>query len=150
MIMYFDGSRCEQGCGSRFVFVIPQGVPMPLSFKISFECTNKNVEYEALILGLKLSIEMKYEGINIYRYLLLIINQVKGIYSCNHPHLKLYKAMVEILLEHLKVYDLKVIPRYSNHFADTMASLGSLIPQNLFKNITCDALKRPLIKNDFY
>lgn len=70
-----------------------------VSFKLSFDCTNNNVEYEALILGLILAIDMKYDYLNIYGDSLLIINQVKGIYGYNHPHLKLYKALVETLLD---------------------------------------------------
>lgn len=66
----------------------------------------------------------------------MIINQVKGIYACNHPHLKLYKTLVENLLEYFKVYDLEVTPRSSNHFVDMMASLGSLIPQHPFRQVT--------------
>lgn len=59
MTMYFDGSQCKQGGGTGVVFLTPQGVPMLVCFKLSFECTNNNVEYEALILGLELIIEIK-------------------------------------------------------------------------------------------
>jgi len=66
MIMCFDGSSYEQGRGAGVFFIMPQGVPMHVSFKLSFECTNNNVEYEALILGLKLTIYMKYEHLSRY------------------------------------------------------------------------------------
>lgn len=74
MTMYFDGYCCEEGGGGRVVFVTPQEVHMLVSFKLSFECINNNDEYEALILGLKLTIEMKYEHIKIYGDSLIIIN----------------------------------------------------------------------------
>lgn len=128
MTIYFDGSHCEQGGGARVVFVTPQRVPMSICFKLSFECINNNVEYKALILGLKLAIDMTYENLKIYGNSLLIINQVKEIYSYNHPRLNLYKAMVETLLEHFKAYNIEVTPRYSNYFVDTITYLGSLIP----------------------
>lgn len=111
MTIFFDGFHCEKGGGVRVVFVTPQRVPMQVSFKLSFEHTNNNVEYEALILGLKLAIEMKYEHIKIYENSFLIINQVKGIYYYNHPHLKLYKVVVDMLLEYFKAYNLEVTPR---------------------------------------
>lgn len=76
---------------------------------------------------------MKYEHLKIFGDLLLIINQIKGIYACNQPHLKKYKAMVEILLENFKAYDIEVTPRSSNRFVNIMASLGSLILQNPFR-----------------
>lgn len=43
MIMYFDGSHCKQEGGDGVVFFMLQGVPLPFSFKISFEFTNNNV-----------------------------------------------------------------------------------------------------------
>ena len=56
--LFFDGSKCEQGQGAGVVFHTPQGIPIPLSFKLDFPCTNNNVEYEALILGLQATIAM--------------------------------------------------------------------------------------------
>lgn len=135
MIIFFYGSHCESGGDVGVVFITPQGLPLPIYFKLSFECTNNNAEYEALILNLKLAIEMKYEQIKIYGDSLLIINQVKGIYACNHPHLKLYNNLVETLLKYFKAYDLEVTPRLSNHFADMMASLESLITQHHFRQV---------------
>ena len=57
MVIYFDGSRCEQSGGASVVFITPQGVPIPYSFKLNFPCTNNNVEYEALITMIKISIQ---------------------------------------------------------------------------------------------
>lgn len=71
---------------------------MPVSFKISFKCINNNTKYKALILGLKLAIDMKFECLKIYGESLLIINQIKDIYACNQPLIKLYKIMVKNLL----------------------------------------------------
>jgi len=71
---------------------------------------------------------MKYECLKIYDDSLLIVNQIKGIYVCNHSYLKQCKAMVEKLLEYFKAYYIEATPRSFNWFADTMAFLGSLIP----------------------
>lgn len=134
--IFFDDSRYERGRGAGVVFVTPQGIPILVSFKLSFEYTNNNVEYKVLILGLKLAIKMKYEWLKIYGNSLLIINQVKDLYACNQPYLKLHKDLVETLLEYFKAYDLVLTPRLMNHFVDMMVSLGSLIPQHPFRRIT--------------
>lgn len=65
----------------------------------------------------------------------LIINQIKGIYACNQPHIKLYKDMVKNLLEYFKSYDIEATHRSSKNFAYTMASLGSLITQNPLQKV---------------
>jgi len=77
--MYFDESHYEKGGAFGIVFITPQGMPMHVSFKLSFECINTSIEYEALILGLKLKIKMKYECLKIYGDSLLIVNKIKGM-----------------------------------------------------------------------
>ena len=66
MMMYFDGSKCEQGGGAGVILFIPQGVPIPCSFKLAFSYMNNNVEYEALILGLRTTINLKVDRLMIY------------------------------------------------------------------------------------
>lgn len=88
--MYFDGSRCEQGGGAKVIFFTLQGVPIPYSFKLDFLCTNNNVEYEALILGLKVAIELKFEHLLIYGDSQLVVNQILGTYQCHNELLKVY------------------------------------------------------------
>lgn len=36
MVVYFDGSRCEQSEVASVVFVTTQGIPIPYSFKLNF------------------------------------------------------------------------------------------------------------------
>ena len=74
MTIQFDGSRCEQGIGAGVVFTTPQGIPIPYSFKLKFPCTNNNVEYEALILALKIAIKLRLKRIKIIGDSLLIVN----------------------------------------------------------------------------
>lgn len=72
--MCFDGSRCEQGGGAEVVFFTSQGVSIPYSFKLDFPCTNNNAKYEALLLGLKVAIELKFEHLLIYGDSQLVVN----------------------------------------------------------------------------
>lgn len=50
MTFYFDGLCCEQGGGMGIVLITHQGISIPFSFKLSFECKNKNPKYETLII----------------------------------------------------------------------------------------------------
>jgi len=59
MTIYFDESKCEKVGGAGVIFVTPQGTPLPYSFKLDFLCTNNNVEYEALILAIKIALKLK-------------------------------------------------------------------------------------------
>ena len=56
--MYFDGSLMKQGIGARLVFVSPLGVRMRYMVRIHFPSSNNIAEYEALINGLGITVEL--------------------------------------------------------------------------------------------
>ena len=56
--MYFDGSLMKKGVGVRLVFVSPLRVHMRYMVHIHFPSSNNVVEYEALINGLCIAIEL--------------------------------------------------------------------------------------------
>ena len=70
-----------------------------LSYKRSFDCTNNMVEYEALVLGLKILKEMGARRILVHGDYELIINQIMCIYQEKHPRLRAYRNIVLDLLE---------------------------------------------------
>ena len=56
--MYFDGSLMKKGAGVGLVFVSPLGVRMRYMVRIHFPSSNNVAEYEALINGLRITIEL--------------------------------------------------------------------------------------------
>ena len=81
--MDFDGAVGNDGAGIGIwvhsPFSAPNKVPSSVrvcSYKLAFECSNNEAEYEALIAGLK-----------ILRKLNPMIKQVKGEYQAKHPRM---------------------------------------------------------------
>ena len=60
--MYFDGSVCDDGQGIGAVLISPNGAVFEFSNRLEEECTNNQVEYEALLFGLEFlqSMSVKY------------------------------------------------------------------------------------------
>ena len=56
--MYFDGSLMKKDAGTGRVFVSPLGVRMRYMVRIHFPASNNVIEYEALINGLHIAIEL--------------------------------------------------------------------------------------------
>ena len=56
--MYFDGSLMKKGADAGLVFVSPLGVHMRYMVRLHFPSSNIVVEYEALINGLRIAIEL--------------------------------------------------------------------------------------------
>ena len=57
-IMYFDGSLMKKGIGVGLVFVSPLRVRMRYMARLHFPSSNNVSEYEALINGLRIAIEL--------------------------------------------------------------------------------------------
>lgn len=59
--IFFDGSKCIHGDGLEIVLVNPHGDVIPMSYRLSCDCTNTIVDDEVLILGLKVTILLKVQ-----------------------------------------------------------------------------------------
>jgi len=56
--MYFDGSHMMTGAGAGLLFISPLGIHMRYVIRIHFAASNNVVQYEALVNGLKIAIEL--------------------------------------------------------------------------------------------
>ena len=63
--MYFDGSLMKKGTGIGLVFVSPLEVHMRYMVCLHFPSSNNVAEYEALINGLRIAIELGIRRLNI-------------------------------------------------------------------------------------
>jgi ribonuclease HI len=88
--MFFDGASSSEGTGAGVVFMSPCQETISLSYKLEFETTNNVVEYEALVLGMRVAKEMGIKEITVFGDAELIIQQVRNAYHANHPRLRNY------------------------------------------------------------
>jgi ribonuclease HI len=56
--MYFDGSQMKIGAGEGLLFILPLGVHMRYVIWLHFPASNNVAEYEALVTGLRIAIEL--------------------------------------------------------------------------------------------
>ena len=63
--MYFDGLLMKKGAGAGLVFISPLGVCMRYMVRLHFPSSNNVVEYEALINGLCIAIELGIQRLDI-------------------------------------------------------------------------------------
>ncbi|XP_059654790.1 uncharacterized protein LOC132301564 [Cornus florida] len=59
--LIFDGSSTHDGGGAGIVIISLKGRKSTFSFFLDFKCTNNQAEYEALIIGLEILLELKVE-----------------------------------------------------------------------------------------
>ena len=76
--MYFNGASNALGRDVGTVLISPEGNHCPFTAKLSFDCTNNMVEYEACVMGLQAAIEKKIKKLIVYGDSALVICQLNG------------------------------------------------------------------------
>lgn len=104
------------------------------SYKLAFDCTNNEAEYEALITGLKILKKLGARRIAVYGDSELVIKQVKGEYQGNHPRMRQYRNATLDILRMFLEYTLKVVPRIQNLMVDSLATAVSNFRFTMFSN----------------
>ena len=65
-MMYFNGSLMKKGTDIGLVFVLPLGVRMRYMVRIHFSSSNNVAEYEALVNGLCIAIELGIRWLDVW------------------------------------------------------------------------------------
>ena len=137
--MDFDGAvgREAVGIGIRIRSPVfsPNKVPINVrvcSYKLAFDCSNNEVEYEALIVGLKILKKLNAKRISVYGDFELLIKQVKGEYQAKHPQMRAYRNVVLDILKIFPDYTLTMVLQSQNIIVYSLATTTSnlKIPMN--------------------
>ncbi|XP_050211728.1 uncharacterized protein LOC126661889 [Mercurialis annua] len=123
--LWFDGSRTEKGAGAGIVIVSPSGARFTTSCSLTFKCTNNQAEYETLILGLEILMELGAKSIQVWGDSLLVIKQVSGEYKCESKLLIRYCNKAKHLIGGFSDTWLEYTERSDNMEANDLAQHGS-------------------------
>jgi hypothetical protein len=93
----FDGAHSSAGSGAGIVLISPDKGVTCFSYRLEFDCTNNISKYEALILGLNLTIDMNIRSLHVRGDSDLIISQVKRNFSTKKPRLRKYRMLFGML-----------------------------------------------------
>ena len=75
-MMYFDGSLMKRGAGAGLVFISPLRVCMRYMVRLHFPSSNNVAEYEALINGLCIAIELGIRCLDVQGDSELVVDQI--------------------------------------------------------------------------
>ncbi|XP_070030081.1 uncharacterized protein [Nicotiana sylvestris] len=123
--MYFDGAAHHGGAGAGVVFVTSQGEVLPYSFTLTQLYSNNIAEYQTLILGLEMVVEMKRLQLQVFGDSQLGVNQLLGSYEVKKPELRPYHDYAKKLMGWLGDATIQHVPRKENKKADALAALAS-------------------------
>lgn len=120
-----DGAVNESGAGSGIKLISLEGPRLQSAIHVGWKATNNNVRYEALIAGLKLTLEMRVKNLNIFSNFMLIVWKIKGSFQTRGPHTELYMRDTQNLMKMFKKLNLSHVPRAQNSHMYALAKLFS-------------------------
>lgn len=130
--MDFDGTVGNDCAGIGIWVCSPFSAPnkvlsnvWPCSYKLAFDCSNNEAEYEALIAGLKILRKLNAKRIVVYGDSELVIKQVKAEYKAKHPRMRAYWNVVLDILKLFSDYTLTCVPRIQKNIAGAVAKVAS-------------------------
>ncbi|XP_058223145.1 uncharacterized protein LOC131332853 [Rhododendron vialii] len=124
---YFDGAANQKGFGIGVSLIAPDGSHIPLAFKLNFEVTNNQVEYEACIVGMEAAIEIGIEKLEVVGDSNLAVSQANGDWKVKEEKLKPYHQDLEDLIPHFNKVTFTHVPRLKSQFTDSLATLASMV-----------------------
>jgi ribonuclease HI len=133
--LFFDGSVMKTGAGAGLLFVSPLGEHMRYTVRLHFPASNNMAEYEALLCGLKIAVELGVKRLDVRGDSQLVIDQVMKNASCHDDKMEAYYKAVRALEDKFYGIELNHVPRRYNEEADELAKIASgriTVPPNVF------------------
>jgi ribonuclease HI len=132
--MYFVGSLMKTGAGAGLLFVSPLRVHVRYVIRLHFPASNNVAEYEALVNGLRIAIELGVR-LDAHDDSQLVIDQVMKNSHCRDQKMEAYCNEVRRLEDKFCGLELNHVARRYNETADELAKIASgrtMVPPNVF------------------
>ena len=95
--LYFDGSVMGPGAGAGVILISPEGGKFQYIVRLHFPASNNVAEYEALISGLRIAIDIGATRLYAYGNPKLVVDQVMKNSNCESPLMDTYYEEVRKL-----------------------------------------------------
>ena len=93
-----DGALSVMGAGVGIVIITPEGIRLEHSFRLGFKASNNEAEYEALITGLKIVLDLGARNVEVYSDSRLVVNQVQGNFEARDSRMKEYLKVAKQIM----------------------------------------------------
>lgn len=123
--LFVDGSSTESLGGAGIILISPEGFKVQQVLKFSFPVTNNMAEYEALIVGVKLALELGIQVLDIFGDSQLVVKQLNGEFKAHNDRMASYLELSRSLLQKVPSWRVTNIAREENQWADALSKLAS-------------------------
>jgi ribonuclease HI len=133
--MYFDGSLMKTGAGAGLLFISPLGEHVRYVLRLHFPASNNVAEYEALVNGLCIAVELGVRCLDARGDSRLVIDQVMKNSQCRDRKMEAYCDEVRRLEDKFYGLELNHVARRYNETTDELAKIASgrmTVPPDIF------------------
>jgi ribonuclease HI len=124
-VVYVDGSSTKKNGGARIVLVTLEREELNGSFILEFKTTNNEAEYEAVIAGLGLALELGAKSVEIWSDSQVIVGHIRGKFEAKGERMRKYLTKVQSMKASFQKFSITKIPLEDNEKADHMARIAS-------------------------
>ena len=123
--VYVDEAANQRGSRVGLVLISPEKFTIEKSLKLGFSATNNEVEYEALLEGVRMVRRMGGKAIKVFSDSRLVISQVGGELEARDERMQRYLNQIKLLQSKFESFSLHHIPRSGNTHTNSLATLAS-------------------------
>jgi ribonuclease HI len=145
--MYFDGSLMKTGASAGLLFISPLGKHVRYVIRLHFPASNNMAEYEALVNGLRIAVELGVRRLDAHGDSQLVIDQVMKNSHCRDRKMEAYCDKFRRLEDKFYELELNHVARWYNETADELAKIAlgrTTVPPNVFSR----DIHQPSVKLD--
>ncbi|XP_073112596.1 uncharacterized protein [Elaeis guineensis] len=147
-VLHIDEALNAQGSGAGLILTNSEGVVTEYALQFDFKTSNDQAEYEALLVGLKMTKELEIDSLKVFTDSQLIVGQIKGKFEARDPIMAIYLQKVKDLMTNLRYFKIFHIFRTENARVDVLFRLATTAYSSLGRTFV-ECLEQPSIdKNE--
>ncbi|XP_075659130.1 uncharacterized protein LOC142629010 [Castanea sativa] len=143
--VFVDSASNTAGVGAGIVVITPEGLKLKYSFKLGFKASNNEAEYEALLSGLRVVMDLGAKEVEVYSDSLLVVNQVQGNFEAKDPRMIEYLRLVKQTICNFSNVKIERVAWGQNQHADSLATLASSVADMVPRLIRVELVAEPSI-----
>nr|XP_025703181.1 uncharacterized protein LOC112803948 [Arachis hypogaea] len=144
--LHVDGASSRRGSGAGINLKQGDKVIAEQSLQFNFPANNNQAEYEALITGLKLALNLQVQSLTAHCDSLLVVQQIRGEFQVKDPLLERYWLMAKDLISKFNSFIVLHVNREKNFRADILSKLAATRADTQTSTLSQLTLEKPSIE----
>ncbi|GKD33744.1 reverse transcriptase domain-containing protein [Tanacetum coccineum] len=135
MPIYFVSRVLQDDFRAGLILTNLEGTKFTYALRFRFDATNNEAEFEALIIGLRITKQRGIKNLQANVDSWLVANQVNGTYIAKELGMIQYLEKVKTLASNFRKFSIKQVPRSENKKADALSKMASTSFAHLTKQV---------------